>query len=129
MKPGLVWWKPATDFDYCERYLKSHCFGKYHTLKTYYVNQHRSRAIVALAEVEFDLALPEEAKNHVDEGEKSLSFVAGYIKSNNLKVKDNTVLDLKHRLEDLRSRLKGVQGTRPRRERLRRPLAGAACYG
>jgi serine/threonine protein kinase len=70
------------DFDYCTHFLKKMDFGKTQPSKKFYVMQHSLRARVTLAEVELDLTMPSEAKQHLDECRKLAGQLAKYIASN-----------------------------------------------
>jgi serine/threonine protein kinase len=74
------------DFEYCTKYLEKREFGTNQARIKYYVFQHRLRATVTLSELELDLAMAKEAKQHLEECRESASQLARYIDSNELAV-------------------------------------------
>ncbi len=100
------------DFEYCAQYLEKRDFGTSQASLKYYVIQHRLRATVTLAEVELDLAMPKEAKEHLEACREAAGRLAKYIKSNKLKVPPTDRLE--RRINDALLRLQRDHGAASR---------------
>jgi serine/threonine protein kinase len=100
------------DYDYCTLFLEEMDFGVTQPLKKFYVMQHRLRTRVTLAEVELDLLMPQEAKQHLEECRELAGQLAKYIESNKLKVPSTDRME--ERINDALLRLQRVHGPEAR---------------
>jgi serine/threonine protein kinase len=101
------------DFDYCAQYLEKWKFED-QVRKKFYVMQHGLRARVTLAEVELDLAMWPEAKQHLDECRKLAGQLAKYIESNKNELKVPSTDRMEERINDALLRLQREHGAAAR---------------